>query len=465
MRRDGSSRFSSSNRYGTFPSISGGWKLSQENFLKNVTWIDELKLRVGFGITGNSEIPRITNWADEYVTNPGSTNYDFDGAQGSAHTGFGLARYGNSDTKWETTKMTNFGTDISLFRGALTANVEYYIKNTSDMLVMDNYSSLSGSAAAPYVNLGNMQNKGWDIAVGHKNKIGEIGYDIGFNISTYKNRVVKLNNVAGTRFWGGGTRYGNVTMTEQGSPISQFFGYKIKGFYESEEGVANYKGVNGERAGKTVLPIGVASDASLVAKEWVGKYMYEDVNGDGKINVDDKTIIGNPHPDFTGGISLGLNYKNFDLSMIFYASVGNDIYNQVKWWTDFQSQEGNRSVAMRDNSWEPGKKNATLPILDEGDIVSNKDANSYFVEDGSYLRMQTFSVGYTLPLDFTKRIGIKNCRIYVQTNNPFTWTKYTGLDPEITNLSLGDSGDLTKGVDFGRWPQSRQFQIGLNLNF
>lgn len=465
VRRDGSSRFSQAHRYGTFPSVSAGWRVSEEDFARDLHWLSDFKLRAGYGITGNSEIPRSTNWADEYVTNPGSTNYDLDGAQGSANTGFGISRFGNPNTKWETTEMLNFGADLAFFRGKLEANIEYYIKNTSDMLVADSYSALAGSGTPPYVNLGNMQNKGWDFTVSHRNRIGEVEYQIGANIATYKNKVVKLNNIDGTRFWGGSTRYGNVNMTENGSPISQFFGYRITGFYESEAGVTSYVGREGDRQNKAVLPLGVASDENLVPGEWVGKYIFEDVNGDGRINAEDKVVIGNPHPDFTGGMNFEVNYRNLDLSAIFFGSFGNDIYNQVKWWTDFQSQEGNRSRTMLEKSWEPGKTNAVLPILDEGDNISNRDAHSYYVEDGSFVRLQVLSLGYTLPQSLLKRAVIKNCRFYIQANNLFTLTKYTGLDPEISNSSLGDSGDLTKGIDFGRWPQSRQFQVGLNLTF
>jgi len=465
VRRDGSSRFSESNRYGTFPSLSLGWRLTEEEFMSNLSWIYDWKFRVGYGVTGNSEIPRSSNWADEYVTNPATTNYDLDGAQGTANAGFGVSRFGNSDTKWETTKMLNVGTDITLLDGLLEANIEYYVKNTSDMLVLDNYSALAGNGTPPYVNLGSMQNKGWDFTLSHSNTIGKFGYDFGINVSTYKNNVVSLNNLPGTRFWGGGTRYGNVTMTEQGKPISQFFGYNIIGFYESEDQVTGYVGATGDREGMPVLPIGVGSDENLIPREWVGKYIFEDTNGDGYINAEDKTVIGNPHPDFTGGINIGLSYGNFDLSAIFYGSYGNDIYNQVKWWTDFNSQEGNRSMTMLTGSWEPGKTDAVLPILDEGDNVSNRDAHSYYVEDGSYLRLQVLGLGYSLPGSVLGKIKAQAARIYLQSNNLLTLTNYSGLDPEITNSSLGDGGDLTKGIDFGRWPQSRQIQLGLNITF
>ena len=466
IRRDGSSRFSASNRYGTFPSISAGWRISQENFIRdNAPWLNDLKLRAGFGATGNSEIPRGSNWATEYATNPGRTNYDFIGSQTSAVTGFMLSRFSNLDTKWETTKMLNIGIDATLFNGMLVANIEYYKKRTSDMLVRDSYSSFAGTAEAPFVNIGDMQNNGWDFDVNHKNRIGKFGYTIGVNISTYRNKVVKLNSTEGSRLLGTATRFGNITLTQKGIPISQFYGYKIIGFYENEKDVTDYVGTNGNRKGKTVLPFGIGSDAGLISRNWVGKYIFEDTNGDGKININDKTVIGNPHPDFTGGANIGINYEAFDLTASFYASVGNDIFNYVRFFSDFESFAGNRSVAVRDNSWKPGKTDATLPILDALDNVSNKDAHSYYVEDGSYLRLQTLSLGYELPKALLSKLGIKGLRIYLQGVNLVTLTKYSGVDPEITNQDLGDSGDLTKGVDFGRWPQPKQLLVGLNVKF
>jgi TonB-linked SusC/RagA family outer membrane protein len=466
IRRDGSSRFSPSNRYGVFPSISAGWRISEENFLKNnLPWANDLKFRAGYGVTGNSEIPRASNWATEYGTNPGATNYDFTGAQNNAFTGFMLTRFSNPNTKWETTKMLNVGFDATLFNGLLEANIEYYVKKTSDMLVRDTYSALAGKGEVPFVNLGNIENKGWDIALNHNNTVGEVNYNIGVNLSTYKNKIIKLNNIEGSRFWGGGTRFGDVSLTEEGQPIAQFFGYNIIGFYDNEEEVMDYLGTQGDRAGMPVLPLGIGSDAGLTARNWVGKYMFEDINGDGRINAEDKTVIGNPHPDFTGGLNLGISFRNFDLSSFFYASVGNEIFNYVKWFTHFESFAGSRSPAMRDDSWRPGKTDATLPILDAQDNVSGTVAHSYYIEDGSYLRLQTLSVGYQFPQEVIGKIGLGKLRLYVQGTNLLTWTGYTGVDPEITNQDLGDGGDLTRGVDFGRWPQPKQFLVGINASF
>jgi len=466
IRRDGSSRFSESKRYGLFPALSLGWRISNEDFMQNIKWLDDLKLRAGYGVTGNSEIPRKNNWATEYGTDPGHTNYDFAASQGSANQGFMLTTYGNSSTKWESTQMLNIGLDATLFNGILDGSIEYFIKNTSDMLVLDSYSALAGEATAPYVNLGKMKNVGWDLNINHRYNIGKVGYNVSVNISAYKNEVVKLNEAVGTRFWGGGdSRLGYLTMTELGRPISVFYGYNILGFYENETDVTGYKGITGTREGQTVLPLGVGSDAALNPKLWVGKYKYEDVNGDGFINASDQKVIGNPHPDFYGSTNLGLNYKNFDFSTSFYFFVGNDIFNYAKWWTDFWSYEGNRSTTMRDKSWEPGKKDAVLPVLDYQDAISNKNPNSYYVEDGSYIRMQMLNLGYTFSKNVLDKVNINNLRIYLQATNLFTITNYSGLDPDVTNQTMGDSGDLTKGVDFFHWPVSRQFLIGLNVSF
>ncbi|MEO8961786.1 MAG: TonB-dependent receptor [Ginsengibacter sp.] len=465
-RRDGSSRFSASNRYGTFPSLSVGWRASEENFMKgSLSWLSDLKFRAGYGVTGNSEIPRASNWATTYGTSPGSTNYDFSGAQTTAFPGFMLTNFSNPDTKWESTKMLNVGLDATLFDGKLVANIEYYVKKTSDMLVRDNYSGLAGTATPPYVNIGDIENKGWDISLNHENQIGNVRYNVGVNISTFKNNVIKLSRGGGNIFWGTATRFGNISLTREGSPIAQFYGYKIIGFYENEKSVTDYKAVSGERIGKTILPIGIGDDAGLIARNWVGKYVFEDINGDGRINANDQKVIGNPHPDFAGGINAGISYKNFDLNAFLNFSVGNEIYNYVKWFTDFESFAGSRSPAWRDDSWRAGKKDATLPILDAQDNINSNISTSYYIEDGSFIRLKTLSLGYQFPEKIIRKMGFGNLRVYVEGTNLLTFTKYSGIDPEITNQVLGDGGDLTTGIDWGRWPSSKQILFGINVKF
>lgn len=457
VRRDGVSRFSPSNRYGVFPSISAGWRISEEAFMNNTrNWLDDLKIRAGLGTTGNAEIPRPYNWAYEYGTNPGYSNYDFDGSQTTALTGFKLDRFGNLDTKWEKTTMLNIGTDATFLNGKLDFNIEWYYKKTSDMLVEANYSGLAGDAGRPYINLGDMKNTGIDLTIGHNNKVGDFEYSVSANLTHYKNKVLKISDNPNARFFGSMDRISSVNLTTKGMPIGMFYGYKIDGFYENEQDLAN-----------SALPIGESSreDVAKNPKKWIGKYKYADTNGDGKINGDDKTIIGNPHPDAVIGLNMSGQYKGFDLTLFWYASIGNDIFNMTKYWTDFWSFKGNRSTRMMSNSWEPGKTDATLPILDYQDNISNNDPHSYFVEDGSFLKLKDITLGYTLPAKLTNKLTIKRLRVYVQASNLFTITKYSGLDPEITNRDLGGGGDLTKGVDFGGWPNSRKFLFGVNFNF
>src|SRR5690606_951916 len=400
------------------------------------------------------------NWATEYYTYARNTNYDLNAANTSASTGYALKAFGNPDTRWETSRSWNIGMDWSILQGLFGGSIEFFDRYTSDMLVADSYTALAGQGSPPYVNLGNIDNKGFDIDLRHDNDIGSVRYNVSVNLSHYKNEVKKLSESVGAQFWGGSTRFGNVTLTQAGLPMSSFYGFKILGFYESEEDVFAYKGTAGDRSGQTVLPYGVSSDESLMAKHWVGKYKFEDANGDGRITAADKVVIGDPHPDFTGGANFGASYRNFDLSASFYFSVGNDIYNYTKWLSDFWSYGGNRSTTMRDNSWEPGKENAVLPILDFLDNISNNDSHDYYVEDGSFLRLQRLSLGYTVPIN-----SIDNLRIYVQGGNLFTITNYSGIDPDLTNQAPGDGGDLTRGMDFWNWPKSREVILGINVAF
>ena len=460
VRRDGSSRFSEKNRYGVFPAVSAGWRISNEKFMDDVNFVDDLKLRIGFGTTGNSEIPRAFNWASSFYSDARYTSYDLNGANITALPGFAQQTFGNPDTKWETSKTLNIGMDWTLLQGLFGGSIEFYNRATSDMLVPFSYSSLAGEGSAPYVNFGDIENKGFDIDLRHVNKIGNVGYNIGVNISHYTNNVVRISKDVNTQFQGAYSRLGYPTITQADSPMSSFYGYKIIGFYESEDDVLNYKGTTGDREGHTVLPLSVKNDAQLIAKQWVGKWKYEDIDGNGIIDLKDRAIIGNPHPDFTGGANLGLNYKNFDLSAFFYFSVGNDIFNYTKVLSDFWLGTSNRSTTLRDKSWEPGKTDAVLPILDHLDTQSGSQSNTYYIEDGSFLRLQLLTLGYTVPIK-----AITKLRVFVQGDNLFTVTKYSGLDPDITNQIPGDGGDLTRGIDWWNWPKSKEFIFGVNVIF
>lgn len=459
IRRDGVSRFSKSNRYGVFPSVSLGWRISEEAFMENTRdWLDDLKLRVGYGQTGNSEVPRITNFAYEYVTNPKRTDYDIAGANTSTQVGFRLDKYGNEDTKWEATEMFNVGLDATFLNGKFSVGAEWYHKKTTDMLISAAYSSFAGEAGKPYVNFGDMKNTGFDFNFNYRDQKGDWSWDINLNLSHYKNEVLRLSEQKDYSLWGYGTRLsGPVTRTTAGQPISMFYGYQVDGFYENVQEVM------------ALPPLGMSSMSEEEAKAYVGKFKFADTDKDGKLSESDRTYIGNPHPDLIAGLNATVTWKNWDFTMFWYSTIGNDLFNNTKFFTDFWGFDGNRSRRMLEQSWTPGadNSNAILPILDNKDNYSGANSSSYYVEDASFLRLKNVVLGYTLPKDWLKKANISNLRLYVQAENLFTITGYTGLDPEFTNASVGDGNgaDLRRGLDMGGWPSTLRLLFGVNFSF
>lgn len=459
VRRDGVSRFSESNRYGVFPSASLGWRISQESFMDNTRdWLDDLKLRFGYGQTGNSEMPRTSNFAYEYDTNPTRTDYDMTGANNATYTGYRLGKYGNEDTKWEATEMYNVGVDATFLNGKFGANFEWYHKKTTDMLIAAQYSALAGEAGKPYINFGDMKNTGWDFNFNYRDSKGDWSWDVALNLSHYKNEVVRISESDDASMWGSGARLAtSVTRTTKGHAISEFYGYKVDGFYENVEEV------------KALPPLGKTVSSEEDAKAWVGKFKFADANNDGKLTTDDRTFIGSPHPDLIAGLNASVTWKNWDFTMFWYSTIGNDLFNNTKYFTDFWLFEGNRSTTMRDYSWVAGADNskAKLPVLDYGDTYSGTNSSSYYVEDASFLRLKNVVLGYTLPKSLLSKAGIQNLRLYVQAENLFTITGYSGLDPEYTNadVSEGNGSDLRRGIDMGGWPSTRRFLFGVNFTF
>ena len=453
------SRFSKSNRYGVFPSVSLGWRISEEAFMENTRdWLDDLKLRVGYGQTGNSEVPRATNFAYEYVTNSKRTDYDITGANTSTQVGFRLDKYGNEDTKWEATEMFNVGLDATFLNGKFSIGAEWYHKKTTDMLISAAYSAFAGEAGKPYVNFGDMKNTGVDFNFNYRDQKGDWSWDINLNLSHYKNEVLRLSEQEDYSLWGYGTRLsGPVTRTTAGQPISMFYGYKVDGFYESVQEVM------------ALPPLGMSSITEDEAKAYVGKFKFADETKDGKLSEADRTYIGNPHPDLIAGLNATVTWKNWDFTMFWYSTLGNDLFNNTKFFTDFWGFDGNRSRRMLEQSWTPGadNSNAILPILDNKDNYSGANSSSYYVEDASFLRLKNMVLGYTLPKDWLKKANISNLRLYVQAENLLTITGYSGLDPEFTNASVGDGNgaDLRRGLDMGGWPTTLRLLFGVNFSF
>jgi TonB-linked SusC/RagA family outer membrane protein len=443
VRRDGSSRFGQNNRYGVFPAFSAGWRLSQEKFLTNASWLNDLKFRAGWGQTGNQEIGNY-NGFNTYRTSLGLSSYDINGTNNSVVSGFDTQAIGNPDAKWETTTQTNIGIDATILKGKFGFNVDLFNRKTSDMLYQLGLPAIRGEAVAPFVNVGQMTNKGVDIGVNFndKSESGDFTYGVDLNFSTYKNEVTKLSSLATSVLLGPTVRSYVYTRSVTGMPLYSFYGLQIDGIYQNEADLQNGPTYPGYAA--------------------VGKYKYKDIDGNGVINDNDRTFIGNPHPDFTYGVNVHLGYKSFDLSAFLQGVQGNDMINISRRWLDFNQQAGNRSLKMLNESWTPEKPDSPLPILDASDNLSQQPS-SYFVEDGSYARLKNLQIGYNVPALALKKMGLETARIYVQAQNLFTITKYTGLDPEVSVTGSGVSSQM--GVDQGVYPASKIYQVGLNIGF
>lgn len=442
LRRDGSSQFGQNNRYGVFPAGSVAWRLSAEPFMQGLTWVTDLKIRGGYGTMGNSNNVNPNNQYNLFASNPGN-GYDISGANTSISPGFFRSQIGNPDAKWETSVTTNFGIDGSFFNNRLEVIFDLWRKDTRDLLFQLGLPGVVGVRAnAPSVNIASMRNQGIDIQViGRGNLNSEITYEANLTGSFLQNKITAL--APGTPYFtGGGTRLGTpVVRNEPGHPISSFFGYKVLGLFQSKEDVSQSPTQDGAAP---------------------GRFKYADLNGDGKINDDDRTYIGSPVPKFTGGATFTLKYRNFDLVTYLYTSLGNQIFNNSKWFTDFYPSFTGAAVSSRvKDSWLPTNTGTNVPIFESASNFStNTQANSYYVENGSYLRMQNLTLGYTLPTDLLSRVGLQKVRIAVAANNLFTVTKYSGLDPAV-----GGAADTNFGIDIGNYPLTRSYNAVLNIGF
>ncbi|MFC5412743.1 SusC/RagA family TonB-linked outer membrane protein [Larkinella bovis] len=440
IRRDGSSRFGSQKRYGVFPSVSVGWRVSNEGFMKDVSWLSDLKIRGSYGILGSQNNVAPENAFNLYGGGYGTAYYDIAGTSNTVQQGFTQTRIGNPNAGWEENVVTNVGFDASVLNSKLDISVEYYKKSINGLLFTQPLPATVGGATAPVVNIGDIQNKGVDASITYRGTIGtDLQFSVGANLTTYKNLVVDIPN-PGYFETSSLQGMGNLVRNQEGQAVSSFFGYDVLGLFNSAAEVAESPAQSGAAP---------------------GRFKYRDVNGDGVITPDDRTFLGSPNPDFTYGINLGFNYKGFDLSTIFYGSQGNEIANTIRSYTHFYAgYVGNKSNVLL-NAWTPENTNTTVPVIETGASLSTSGAlNSYFIENGSYLRMRSLMLGYNLKSALLQRVGFGKLRVYAQAANLFTITKYTGLDPE-----LGGSSSAF-GVDFGNYPNNqRNFLFGVNLSF
>ncbi len=450
VRRDGSSRFSPDNRYGTFPSVTAGWRLSEEGFMSGIEAISNFKIRGGYGTMGNQQGVDPSNQFSLYGGDISSSNYDLNGASTGSLQGFRQVRIGNTQTKWETQITTNVGIDVGLFNDKLTFSADWYIKKSKDLLVNVPLTGLYGAASSPFRNVGEMKNTGIDLQMNYRTDITpDLKLDATLTFTSYKNTIVKY--VDGTDYFdAGGSRIGTFNRNQVGHSVSEFFGYQVAGLWQTAQEVTDANAVDGNAA--TIFQDGAEP----------GFFRYADLNGDGVITPDDRTFIGNPNPKFTYGLNLGLTYKAFDLTAFFVGSEGNDVFNYNKWWLDFfPSFQNQKSTDLLYNSWTPENPGATTPKASgKSNFSTNTQSSSYYIEDGSFFRMRTLQIGYTVPQTLSSKIGINRARIYVQGVNLFTATKYSGLDPDVNS-----SGDTAFGVDLGNYPLVKQYLVGVQIGF
>ncbi len=420
LRYDGSSRFGKNNRFGTFPAFSAGWKISKENFFKNnISFISDFKIRLGWGQTGNQEISNqavyalyLANYAGDNPTWNTSygTAYDISGADsGLLNSGFIAIQSKNDNLKWETTTQSNLGLDFGFFKQKLTGSIDLYKKVTDDILVLPPYLAIIGEGGNKWINGASMENQGIEFSLSYQNTTHfGLKYDISGNIAMNKNKITKLPDEVKNNYGGNGT-----TDNILGRPINSMYGYVADGLFRTQNELDN----SAEQPGKGL-----------------GRIRYADLNNDGVINDKDRTWIGNPNPSFTYGLSINLSYKNFDISTFWQGVADVDIINAKKYQTDFWSVDdvGSNKGTRLLNAWSPENPNSNIPAVTTVDSNAESRFSTYYVENGSYLKLRVLQIGYTLPKSVSDNYGISNFRLYTSVQN--LWTikskNFTGVDPE-----------------------------------
>ncbi|MEE9363307.1 MAG: TonB-dependent receptor [Cellulophaga sp.] len=450
VRRDGTSKLLN-NRWGTFPALSAGWKISEEEFFNSDGLFSNVKLRLGWGITGNQDIPAYQTITG-FGSNPYYSNYPLNGSQNSTQRGFTLSRIANPDLKWETTTQFNIGLDFGLLNNSINLTLDYFSKKTEDLLLFKTLpQDLSGiTNRGQWTNVGEMENKGLELAIDYQSDTTtDFSYTIGLNLAVINNKLISLDD--GIDFIETDPAVLHSTNFDQptsrtaiGQPIASFYGHVVDGIFQSDSD-----------ASSSIQPGAVAGD-----------FIFKDLNGDGAINEDDRTFIGSPHADFTYGLNFSGNYKAFDFTLFLQGSQGNDIYDLSRYYSDFFNLANYNKSERILNAWTPQNTGSNLARISLNDPNNNIRPSSYYVQDGSYLRLKTLQIGYSFPQEVIKKIRATKIRLYIEGYNLFTITGYKGLDPEIGLQSYtSDDRNLDIGVDRGVYPSSQTFTLGLNLNF
>ena len=453
FRADGSSKFASAYKWGYFPSGAFAWKIGNEKFAKRLTWLSDAKLRTSYGITGNNRVPSYQSIPAVYQLI--SADYSFNNATPS--NGAVETSLGNPNLKWETTSQADIGFDITILNQRIDITTDYYRKKTNDLLLNAPIRPSSGSTTN-YKNIGSVQNDGFEFTINTINvQTKNFGWNTSFNISFNRSKVTAL--VQGQESMLSGVRWDNaysnvpLYMAKIGQPIAQMIGYVWDGVYQLKD--------FNDVGGKYVLKSNVPSNVNSVNPIQPGDIKYRDINGDGKVDANDITVIGRPYPKHVGGFTNNFRYKNLDLNIFFQWSYGNDIINLNR--LVFDGNQSNRlnlnQFASYENRWSLTNTNTNIYRTGGGGPTSTY--SSRVIEDGSYIRLKTVAIGYNFPSKKFKRAGIKTLRIYASGQNLITWTKYSGYDPEVSNYQSA----LTPGADYSPYPRARTLTVGANVTF
>ena len=433
IRRDENSRFAKKHRSGVFPAFSLAWRPSQESFWPQNTVFTDLKVRYSWGQNGNANIPPLYPTYSTYIYNIGNGAYDISGTNSQTTPGITLSASGNPDLKWETTTQNNIGIDLQLLNGAVNITADYYVKKTTDMLTIPPALEVAGENASIWLNTGSMRNNGWELSVAYNSPVyGDFSWNGSVNISQYKNKLLELNSRQ--KFIGGDVRL----IPDEAMGV--YYGYVCDGIFQNSEEVANHAVQNGAAPGRLI---------------------YRDLDKNGVIDDNDRCIIGNPNPDVSLGLNLAFRYKALTLDMFFAGDFGQDIINHMKRQLYSMSYGNLTTNRARDilNAWTPQNTGSDIPALSLTDDNNEARFSSYYVENGSYMKMKYLKLSYSFPEKISNAIGAQGIDVFGQVENVFTMTKYKGLDPEILP---GEYGSLYDG---GAYPRPRTFTFGVNLQF
>ena len=433
FRRDGSSRFLPDNRWGNFPAVSVGWRVSEESFMANNSVVSDLKLRASYGVTGN-------NSSGDYAAISTISSNQIYQIGGVPVTGYTIRALANPKLHWETTHMTNVGLDLGILNNQLTLSAEYFNNTTKDMIISRPIPLSYGYDTNPFDNVGEVKNRGFELELGYAKSQGAFTFNASGNISFVRNEVTSLGD-EGTTIAQADWYGDNLTLTKVGEPIGYFYGYKMDGIFQAGESTA------------------------MQPNARPGDIRFKDVNGDGVLNSTDKVNIGHFLPDFSYGVNFSANWKGFDASLFLQGVSGNEIYSIVKYDLEGMTRLFNSGEAVL-KRWTPENTNTNVPRAVSGDPNQNARASDRFVEDGSYFRIKNLTLGYNVTsiASLTKN-SLTRLRIYTTMQNLLTLTNYeSGYDPEIGNRNAGSNG-LTQGIDYGQFPQARSIVVGLQVGF